>query len=87
MHNIVILAIQVKRSKGPTPAPSDHPSRPSFDIAKEALRQVLIKPPENHEAAKAQVSLFTGDFSCLKEKPDRHSKEIGFGVLSLGRLT
>ncbi|KAF8347305.1 hypothetical protein F5887DRAFT_1175052 [Amanita rubescens] len=54
MHNAVVPK-QVKRTKGPTPAPSDHPSHPSFDIAKEALREELRKPPENHEAAKAQA--------------------------------
>src|SRR6266550_1087338 len=86
MHNAVVPK-QVKRTKGPTPAPSDHPARPSFDIAKEALREELRKPPENHEAAKAQVSLFIGEFSCLKVKPNRHSKEIDIDVPLQGRLT
>ncbi|KAF8322435.1 hypothetical protein F5887DRAFT_1142921 [Amanita rubescens] len=53
-ENFVRCCDQTHQKPHPTPAPSDHPSRPSFDIAK-ALREELRKPPENHEAAKAQA--------------------------------
>ena len=85
MRNTVVSK-QVRHRKGPTPAPSDHPSRPSFDTAKEALREELRKPPKNHEVAKTQVSLFIGDFSCLKRKTQQALERDRYRCALTGKI-
>jgi hypothetical protein len=46
----------VKATKAPTPMPTDHPSRPSFDVDKVNVQQKLELSPEGHQAAKSAVS-------------------------------
>jgi hypothetical protein len=46
----------VKSAKGPTPTPTEHPSRPSFDVEKTNVQQKLQRSPESHQAAKSTVS-------------------------------
>ena len=52
---IASLAL-VKRAKGPTPNPSHHPSRPSFDNIQEMLGYLLEEAPQGHQTVKALVS-------------------------------
>jgi len=49
----------VKKNKGATPAPSTHPSRPSFETKKEMMEDMLRQggePPQHHAQAKKNVS-------------------------------
>jgi hypothetical protein len=46
----------VKKFKGRTPAPSDHPSRPSFDKDKKDIQAMIREAPKSHVEAKEQVS-------------------------------
>ena len=48
----------VLKFKGRTPAPSDHPSRSSFDIDKQRMIVDITEAPKDHKAAKFQVSHF-----------------------------
>ena len=50
-----MTSCSVKKSRGRTPAPSDHPSRPSFDRVKEGLKENIIEAPKDHKGAKDQV--------------------------------
>lgn len=72
----------VKKFKGRTPIPSDHPSRPSFDKDKKYLQETIREAPKSHVEAKDQVSrscficigtnLLDSMFEC------RLWKEMGF---------
>ncbi|KAF8227805.1 hypothetical protein L208DRAFT_1365677 [Tricholoma matsutake] len=44
-----------KKFKGRTPAPSDHPSRPSFDKDKKDLQGTIREAPKSHVDAKEQA--------------------------------
>jgi len=49
----------VKKYKGATPAPSSHPSRPSFETKKEMMMDMLRQggeAPQHHDQAKKKVS-------------------------------
>lgn len=48
----------VKRSSGPTPAPSDHPSRPSFEEERDFSVNLNEPPKLDHRTAKLAVSSF-----------------------------
>jgi hypothetical protein len=56
---IALTLLTVKRASGPTPAPSDHPSRPSF----EEERQIWMRENEpaklDHRRAKQAASAFS----------------------------
>jgi hypothetical protein len=43
-------------NKGRTPAPSNHASRPSFDICKAMIMTMTVEAPQNHQQAKSKVS-------------------------------
>jgi hypothetical protein len=47
----------VKAAKGPTPIPTSHPSRPSFEDDRDLIRQHLQSPPKSHAEAKRLVSV------------------------------
>ncbi|KAK7443453.1 hypothetical protein VKT23_015626 [Stygiomarasmius scandens] len=47
-----------KKAKSSTPASSHRPSRPSFDMTAEALRETLKTAPQSHKDAKKQASEF-----------------------------
>ncbi|CCM02473.1 uncharacterized protein FIBRA_04573 [Fibroporia radiculosa] len=53
-----------KKYKGRTPAPSSHPSQPSFDILKTDLRAKIQEAPKNHEDAKLKALIRDG-FRCI----------------------
>jgi hypothetical protein len=53
---VLKFILAVKSAKGPTPSPSLHPSRPSFDDDQEALKHGLVKTPEDQSTAKKYVS-------------------------------
>ncbi|KAK7030885.1 hypothetical protein VNI00_013995 [Paramarasmius palmivorus] len=54
-----------KKSKGHTPASSDHPSRPSFDeVTKKILLGKIIEAPKNHTEAK-RLALIRDGFRCV----------------------
>ena len=46
----------VRKFKGRTPAPSDHPSRPQSDVIKAEINEKIKETPRDHSEAKAQVS-------------------------------
>ncbi|KIM43724.1 hypothetical protein M413DRAFT_68654, partial [Hebeloma cylindrosporum] len=54
----------VKQSKGATPAPSDHPSRPSFEEEVYRLRCIIDEAPTDHRTAK-RACLARDHFRCL----------------------
>ncbi|KAG9309699.1 hypothetical protein JVU11DRAFT_10375 [Chiua virens] len=55
-----------KKAKGRTPAPSDHPSRLSFDRLKEDLKATITEAPKDidHRQAKAQA-LIRDRYQCV----------------------
>jgi len=53
--NLTLLC-SVRSSKGPTPAPSEHPSRPSFDDERDMNSDVITEAPQDHRTAKHQVN-------------------------------
>jgi hypothetical protein len=46
----------VKKTKGRTPIPSSHASRPSFDTRKAMIMDMLVEAPQSHRDAKKNVS-------------------------------
>ena len=46
----------VRKHKGPTPTPSQHASRPSFETRKAMILAMVVEAPQNHRHAKANVS-------------------------------
>ncbi|KZT06607.1 uncharacterized protein LAESUDRAFT_725698 [Laetiporus sulphureus 93-53] len=53
-----------RKTKGPTPVPSSHPSRPSFDRLQESIKEVLQHSPQDHKTAKSSA-LIRDDFRCM----------------------
>ena len=49
----------VRRDKGRMPTPSEHPSRPSFEMHSSFFSVVADPAPRNHTTAKQSVSLFS----------------------------
>jgi hypothetical protein len=54
----------VKKTKGRTPIPSSHVSRPSFDTRKAMIMDMLVEAPQTHRDAKKNVSNPSCDW-CL----------------------
>ena len=82
----------VKRQKGATPAPSSHPSRPSFDTKKEMMKDMLRQggePPQHHAQAKKNVScvcaLHATNLLIQKQSP-RLSSGMIFGASFLANM-
>jgi hypothetical protein len=48
--------LTVKKTKGRTPTPSYHASRPSFDTRKAIIMDMLVEAPQTHRDAKKNVS-------------------------------
>ncbi|TBU21953.1 hypothetical protein BD311DRAFT_771234 [Dichomitus squalens] len=46
------LLLIFRKTRGRTPVPSDHPSRPSFEVAKSQVMEDLQSTPRNHSDAK-----------------------------------
>lgn len=46
----------VRSAKGPTPAPSSHPSRPSLDDVSDTFLYMLLEAPQDHQRAKTLVN-------------------------------
>ncbi|KAF9220142.1 hypothetical protein BS17DRAFT_739680 [Gyrodon lividus] len=53
-----------RKYKGRTPAPSSHPSRPSFDSRKALIMYMLKEAPQSHQNAKRKA-LVRDNFSCV----------------------
>ncbi|KAJ7576913.1 hypothetical protein C8J56DRAFT_375615 [Mycena floridula] len=53
-----------RRAKGPTPAPSPHPSRPSFDNEREMLRYLMEEAPKDHTTAK-KLAFIRDGYRCM----------------------
>ena len=53
---LMFFHFTVKRAKGRTPVPSEHPSRPSFDDAGETIMHIVEEAPQDHQTAKQLVS-------------------------------
>lgn len=51
--------------KGPTPKPSLHTSRPSFDTMKDFIQAVIVEAPQDHRTAKKNVSTFRHGFKII----------------------
>jgi len=58
------FGIPVRSTKGPTPSPSNHPSRPSFDNVQDTFRYLIEEAPADHRTAKDLVSMVL-EYSCL----------------------
>ncbi|KAI0286330.1 hypothetical protein BC826DRAFT_1049117 [Russula brevipes] len=50
------LILPLKKFKGRTPKPSEHPSRPSFEADKNKMKIDIIEAPKNHQAAKHRIN-------------------------------
>ncbi|KAI6033300.1 hypothetical protein EDC04DRAFT_2213753 [Pisolithus marmoratus] len=57
----------LKANKGPTPAPSSHPSRPLFDNLTDMIENMLQEGPKNHQTAK-KYALARDGFRCAVTK-------------------
>ncbi|KAH7884188.1 hypothetical protein F5I97DRAFT_1669731 [Phlebopus sp. FC_14] len=53
-----------KRSKGPTPAPSEHPSRPSFEDARAYSLQLMEEGKLDHRCAR-DAAMLRDDYRCV----------------------
>ena len=54
--------LAVKKTKGRTPIPSSHVSRPSFDTRKAMIMDMLVEAPQTHRDAKKNVSALVAFF-------------------------
>ena len=52
---VPIFVSSVKRYKGRTPKSSDHPSRPSFEVARGQIEVDIKEAPKDHKGAKDRV--------------------------------
>jgi hypothetical protein len=48
--------LSVRSAKVPTPDPSQHPSRPSFDNQRDENMFIIEDAPQDHRTAKKKVS-------------------------------
>ncbi|KAH0826493.1 hypothetical protein J3R83DRAFT_5497 [Lanmaoa asiatica] len=53
-HSVIL---PFKKYKGRTPKPSQHPSRPSFEVTKEEIKKNITQAPKNHQDAKYRALL------------------------------
>ncbi|XP_006458873.1 hypothetical protein AGABI2DRAFT_191014 [Agaricus bisporus var. bisporus H97] len=53
-----------KKHRGPTPTPSEHPSRPSFETTKKDIEAEITEAPRNHKEAKIQA-LIRDNWRCV----------------------
>ena len=74
-------------SKGPTPAPSLHPSRPSFDDMQEMLGYLLYEAPQDHRTAKSKVSFSFDATDSIVHHMSRHSFAMVIVVFLLENMT
>ncbi|KZV85449.1 hypothetical protein EXIGLDRAFT_623059 [Exidia glandulosa HHB12029] len=54
----------VRRAKGPTPQPSNHPSNPDTDLRADLYRATLVEAPTNHRDARKQALVRDG-YKCV----------------------
>ncbi|KIM73234.1 hypothetical protein PILCRDRAFT_731746 [Piloderma croceum F 1598] len=54
----------VKSAKGPTPAPTSHPSRPSFDNVTDTFIHMLLEAPQDHQSAK-KLAFIRDGYRCV----------------------
>ena len=73
--------LTVKKFRGPTPLPSTHPSRPSFETKKDMMKAILHEgnePPKTHDEAKKNEShvLALQDMNFFSFAPNIQKKII-----------
>jgi hypothetical protein len=58
--DIILTVLPVKSASGRTPAPSEHPSRPAFEVERNAVASINNEASLDHRKAKQVVrsSLF-----------------------------
>ncbi|KAK0437794.1 hypothetical protein EV421DRAFT_995183 [Armillaria borealis] len=56
--------LRIKAAKGPTPPPSEHPSRPDLDDVQELRKYITRQASLNHSTAK-QAALVRDGFHCM----------------------
>ncbi|KJA18783.1 hypothetical protein HYPSUDRAFT_69697 [Hypholoma sublateritium FD-334 SS-4] len=64
-----------RQSKGPTPAPSEHPSRPSFEMHRNFFNEAVEPAPASHQAAKKSALRRDGYRCVVTGQADRTSVE------------
>jgi hypothetical protein len=58
-HHSSLIHFLVRQTKGKTPAPSDHPSRPSFELHRAFFSEAVESAPRDHQSAKKSVSMLS----------------------------
>ena len=53
---IYLPSCPVRKYRDRTPKPSEHPSRPSFEVVKDEVKVDITQAPRNHRDAKDHVS-------------------------------
>ncbi|TBU52839.1 hypothetical protein BD310DRAFT_831335 [Dichomitus squalens] len=80
------LLLIFRKTRGRTPVPSDHPSRPSFEVAKSQVMEDLQSTPRNHSDAKL-AALARDNFRCMVTgRVDLSSCENGLIAYSPGEF-
>ncbi|KAF7976475.1 hypothetical protein HWV62_6743 [Athelia sp. TMB] len=64
LHASSSLLFLVKSAKGPTSAPSSHPSGPSSDNVTDAFLHTLLEAPQNYQKSKA-LALHRDNYRCV----------------------
>ncbi|EIM91014.1 uncharacterized protein STEHIDRAFT_152697 [Stereum hirsutum FP-91666 SS1] len=78
------------KTNGRTPAPSSHPSAPSFDLKKDEIRALLLATPSSHDVAKAQALERDGYRCIISRRLDSGSVFAGLVLddgVSMGVVT
>ncbi|KAI6018412.1 hypothetical protein EDC04DRAFT_3068534 [Pisolithus marmoratus] len=73
-----------KRSSGPTPQPSDHPSRPSFEEARQYALAIMQPATLDHRTARAAARHRDGGRCILTGRPGPDAG--GFAVLNAAHI-
>src|SRR6266851_8383954 len=75
-HSTLTSEWTVRKTKGPTPVPSFHPSRRSFETTKEMMMSMIVEAVQDHCDAKQNVRVISCGFYCICELADQL---LGFG--------
>ena len=65
VNSILINFFLVRQNKGHTPAPSEHPSRPSFKMRNDLFSEAVEPAPRDHLAAKKSVSMLSNSTTSI----------------------
>ncbi|EGN98521.1 hypothetical protein SERLA73DRAFT_74721 [Serpula lacrymans var. lacrymans S7.3] len=75
LHYINVFIRCFKRANGRTPAPSEHPSRPSFDDTRDFMMHISQQSPKDHQTVKRLVRPF---LSKSHHKDPAHEAHAGY---------